>query len=498
MSNILTYTIVLTFLGLPLLGLASTTATVNVLKDGKVVQSGVGALVADETLIVNHLLVAQGNQIQVSDSQTGAVLLGALSAISQETDLALVSVKGLHGTPFTFALEAINPGRKIYLAVAASDLREGTLHSVLPAGDKVHFKHVQHTVPVGDGEFGAPLLNNCRELAGVSHNKKKGMFNARLSPSSTLSVSSQLEILKSFLADNKISITTAAQSCLSEKDQLAMLEKEKQQREATIKKAEKDKEKKDAALEKLRKEKQKKELELEEAKKQSQSKEEELKESEQERMAREDELKKAEEEKLKQEEKLKAIEEQQKQEREQRASEKKKQLTIAIGLGLVFLIFIVITFMLMRKRRAQLQQVEQESKAKKHELSVEKAKYEAVQEELQHASSTFNDILIVGKDEDGVEHRVKITGDTLAQSTEGVVLGRSAQNANFVLNVEGVSREHLKLTLVDGKVIVEDLASFNGTAISGKTLEAGQSTMLNNNDEIRVGTVTGRACFLNQ
>ena len=46
---------------------AFTTVPIEVLDDGKIEQTGIATLVANETIIINHKLLAQGNQYVVTD-----------------------------------------------------------------------------------------------------------------------------------------------------------------------------------------------------------------------------------------------------------------------------------------------------------------------------------------------------------------------------------------------------------------------------------------------
>ena len=115
---------------------------------------------------------------------------------------------------------------------------------------------------------------------------------------------------------------------------------------------------------------------------------------------------------------------------------------------------------------------------------------------LSKASANFDDIVLDGKDEAGGEHRIKVIGSTLARTEGGILIGRSAQKVNYVINVPGVSREHLNVILIDNKVMIEDLGSVNGTAINNRNLAPNTKAELENGDTLRIGTVTFSVHFL--
>ncbi|WP_202941138.1 MULTISPECIES: FHA domain-containing protein [Alteromonas] len=482
---------------------ANTIVNVDVLDDGKSKQSGIATLVADETLIINQRLLAQGNQYLVTDPTTGAKLIGNLAAEQDTSDLALLKVKGLTGTPFTLAYSPLEKGRNVYLLTKENERQSGTVHSILPA-DKDHaFNRVQHTVLLKEGEFGAPLLNNCGHLAGISQNDTKGIFDSRLKLSDTFGVTTSLNSLQSFLTSHNVMFNRADSVCKSELEQLADLaEQEKKQAEALAKKQE-EKKSVEAALKKLQQEDDAKKKALEEAEAEKARQEEErlkaeeaLKEAQSQTEAQQKKLEEAELAKQAQEEKIKTIEqksaEKQKQHEEEQQAEKQKLFYYAIPV----IILLIIILIALHQRRKKLKEAEQEASANKHQLSVEKAKFESAKEELEIATATFSDIVLHGTDEDGNEQRVKIIGNTLAQSTEGILIGRSAQKATYVINVPGVSREHLLITLHNGNVMVKDLGSANGTSINGNDLVSGTPVSLNSGDTIKVGTVTFTAHFL--
>lgn len=495
--------------------------SVEVIKDGKLVQKGLAAVIADQTIVVNNLLIKQGGEIKVVKGSNK--LPAEILASSEKSDLVLLTVKELSVSPIVLAKEKLENSRKVYLQTSSSEYREGFVHSRVDNSSDFPFAHIKHTALVRDSEYGAPLLNNCKQLVGVSHNKKKGLFSSKLIPSKSFGVASGYDSLKSFLEANSIKFKTASDTCLSDsaiidnlskqkeksETELEKVSKEKTDKEKELAKLAKEKESKAKALEKLEKEKKAKEKALAEAEKANKKANEKLKKVEKQKREKEkelkkvtkekeEELKKANEEKAKKEKKIGEIEVKRAEESEAREKEKEKELYYAIGGGLLFLLALISFFVLSAKRKRRLQHIEDKNEVIESELSYEIAKNKQVSELLKKESATFEDLIFVGNDEEGTEHRLKIDGNTLARAETGVVIGRSAQNAKFVLNVPGISRMHLKMTLVDGEVVIEDLGSSNGTSVNGKELNKGQSMTLSNGDKLRIGTVDGVLHFLTE
>lgn len=115
---------------------AFTTVTIEVLDDGKIEQTGIATLVANETVIINQKLLAQGNQYVVTDPTSKAKLIADLSANDEGLDLAILHVNGLTGNPAVVAKEDTSIGSKIYLLKLNDLSTAGTLHSILPADRK--------------------------------------------------------------------------------------------------------------------------------------------------------------------------------------------------------------------------------------------------------------------------------------------------------------------------------------------------------------------------
>ena len=93
-------------------------------------------------------------------------------------------------------------------------------------------------------------------------------------------------------------------------------------------------------------------------------------------------------------------------------------------------------------------------------------------------------VLLLGKKKDGgkASYTLKavsgpLSGRTFPIPAGGLVIGRDRNSANVVLPAEEskVSRQHCRIALQDGKLLITDLASTHGTAVNGKKIPANVS-----------------------
>jgi len=97
--------------------------------------------------------------------------------------------------------------------------------------------------------------------------------------------------------------------------------------------------------------------------------------------------------------------------------------------------------------------------------------------------------VLSGFDSDGNVVRLSISEDELADA-EGVVIGRSKSQSSKILTDGSVSRQHAKVTLADGKLMLTDLDSAYGTMVDEEKVEAGQSVEIKTGAKVAFGSVT--------
>ena len=92
--------------------------------------------------------------------------------------------------------------------------------------------------------------------------------------------------------------------------------------------------------------------------------------------------------------------------------------------------------------------------------------------------------IISVKTADGVEKNIPVSKASLER---GLKIGRENSN-DIVVDDPKVSRMHVKLFLVDRRLLVSDQDSVNGTIVDGKPLAKGVKAQIRTGSEIRIGT----------
>ena len=460
--------------------MAETAFRLVVQKRGEEAAAGVGVLMADGLLLTSNRLVSRGGQYLFHDPATGALLVATVKAREVNSDLALLSAPGLGGEPVTVALKASEAGRRVYLVVPGGTRREGTLHSIFKGKDEqVRYRF---TSIVGEDEAAAPLMNNCDELLAISQSK----------PSSP-GVSGALPALVAFLKAQTVEFETSGEVCPSLQDQLLQAEK-------TGKELEEGK----AALEQQRQQVEEEKTALEQKLEQlkaassedQQQNQEQVQELEANKAALEEHLRRQSKELArkrqvleKQSQSQKDLEEQIERHQEegqhkdeelaerQREQEelRRRQWFIGIGLGVLLLVAGVLVRRQFRARQRRLRESEQE-------LS-------AARSRLERGNVTFSDVILAGVGPLEQELRVKVNGNALARSEAGQVIGRSSANADYVIGVDSISREHARLRVDSDAMTIEDMNSLNGTSLDGVRLKPGEALVVRDGSRLTLGDI---------
>lgn len=466
--------------------LAQDTFTLRILNNGNEIQRGLASLVAENIVISNAALVSQGDQWIIENPLNGAALVATINAIDENAGFALLDVNGIDGTSVTIAEEFPEVGRYISLALLDSN-RLGALHSLIDEEDEL--SPVRHTSLALDGEYGAALLNNCNEVIGISQHTSPVLSN-RLRPDQGFAISTNLRALLNFLTENNVEYSSSSTICLSEAEQLNLAEAEIQQQEDELTLMLEEQ----GLLEEERAQLLEQAEALREAQEalaaENQARLDELAVRQAELEASQAAIEQAEAEALEQQARQQELESEARQQEEALAEAAAQQLIDErnrsyqwTGFGVV--IIALFGFVVVQVKRRKKIQIEAEES-----ISEVKQKSDLIESELQKASAEFSDIVLLGADDQSTESRLKINGNSLIRSDNGQLIGRSAQHADYVLNLETVSRKHLRIVIRDEKIYVEDLNSANGTAINGTALTAGQEYELNSGDALKIGLTT--------
>ncbi len=444
---------------------SETTFSIQVQKRGADVKAGVATLVADELLLTSARLTDAGDRYVISNA-AGAQLLGSIVATDKVADLVLLSVRGLDGTSATLAAATSEAGRRVHLLLPANDRRVGMMHS---AEERDGNRLYRFTAVAEDGEEGAPLMNNCDELMAVSQQpRRRGR-----SEDSHFGISGDLSSLTAFLTAQSVSFAVAADPCLSMEDKLA----EAAKRQKALEEEQKALEEEQKALEE---EKEQLSKQATEAEQKNQERLEKMEEENKKRRAEnEAEIEKLNEERGNLQEQVDdkdALKEELEEELEK--LERDQQMMILGGsiLAVILVALGIVFFVRARSRKRVLQESDQELSAARSALA--------------RTTATFPDVVLAGRGPDEEEIRIKINGDALIRTEDGQLIGRSAANADYVLNDESISRQHARLRVEADRVTIEDLGSLNGTRLNGLDLSQGHPQALPEGATLALGDVT--------
>ena len=97
--------------------------------------------------------------------------------------------------------------------------------------------------------------------------------------------------------------------------------------------------------------------------------------------------------------------------------------------------------------------------------------------------------MLSGFDGAGQAVRLTIAAERLRETADGLVLGRSAEQADLVIADQSVSRKHARLRLKNNDLAIEDLDSANGTVVDGRVIKAGRPVPLDPGADVELGAV---------
>ena len=145
----------------------------------------------------------------------------------------------------------------------------------------------------------------------------------------------------------------------------------------------------------------------------------------------------------------------------------------ALLTGVVALLVILAALVLLRRR--------------KNELASQGRELSAAESRLAAATKSFPDVLLAGHFPEGTPARLRINGNALARAPHGLVLGRHPESVDLVLDHSEVSRQHVRITLVENRVYITDLNSLNGTRVNATDLEPGTACEVRHDDILSIG-----------
>lgn len=176
-------------------------------------------------------------------------------------------------------------------------------------------------------------------------------------------------------------------------------------------------------------------------------------------------------------------------------------LTIAFLGGIVFYILYILS---LRKKETSNEEAETvnhnifENPSLLEEMDIDDSVMnDRMEEHIEIKEDMYETVLIQDncyKEERILVGKIKGRKKQIDLSTFPFIIGKSAEQADFVIDDSSISRVHARFTLRDDIVYLTDLNSKNGTQKNGIKLQPNELVMLEAGDEIRFGKV----CFTYQ
>ena len=479
--------------------------------DHKVAVEGSGFVVDEKGhVLTNAHLIAKAEGLTVLSLKTGGELVAHKVFASRAMNLALLHVQGLDLPPLSLSEQGAAVGRAVqtlrFGAAGKIRLSHGTIGTYQDLRDKKASRPIahllQHNALITAQAFGMPLFNECGDVVAINlPDPSSGSWPFRKAkPKGAIFALRSGDIIAA-LEDREVAHTVVEAECLS------AVERAERDRKATADSLQAAKAKADSASQAAKKAKAQERAArraAERAKAYADSAKQAGADSLQAAQAHADSLKTA---KAQADSASKAVADSLKTAKAKADSASKAatdslkaaqahadslqaveakaaqqlQWGLAAGAGLVLLALLG-WWLSARRKQKQLQ--ETEGRLSEAEQTAEAA-HQAAATAPQPAPFRC---LLEGQDPTGRPFALTISALALSERA-GVTLGRSPANAEFIIDHEEVSREHVRLSCDDGELYAEDLNALNGTKVNGRLLNPRQQVLLQNNDRLEVGPV---------
>lgn len=479
--------------------------------DHKVAVEGSGFVVDEKGhVLTNAHLIAKAEGLTVLSLKTGAELVAQQVLASRATNLALLYVQGLDLPPLSLSEQGAAVGRAVqtlrFGAAGKVRLSHGTIGTYQDLRDKKASRPVahllQHNALITAQAFGMPLFNECGDVVAINlPDPSRGSWPFRKAkPQGAIFALRSGDIIAA-LEDREVAHTVVEAECLS------AVERAERDRKATadsLKTAQAQADSASQAAKKAKAQERAARRAAEQAKAHADSAKKAVADSLQAVKAHADSLKMAKARadsaskatadslktaKAKADSASKATADSLKAAQAHadslQAVEAKAAQQLQWGLvGGAGLVLLALLGWWLSARRKQKQLREAEGRASEAEQTAEAA-HQAAANAPQPAPFRC---LLEGQDPTGRPFALTLSALALSERA-GVTLGRSPANAEFIIDHEEVSREHVRLTCADGELYAEDLNALNGTKVNGRLLNPRQQVLLQNNDRLEVGPV---------
>ena len=477
---------------------------VRAYKNNRIIAAGSGFVVNKEGYVLtNAHLLADADGLTVLAFKTGVEVVSQQVFASRELNLALLRVQGLGLPLLNLSEQGADVGRIVQiLKLTPQDsiqIARGTIGAYQDVpGKKVSdpVAHLlQHNAIVTSKAFGMPLFNECGDVVAINlPDPDSGRWPFRKAEPKGIIFALRSSDIITVLKDLEIAYSLVEEECLSaveraERDRKIAEDRIKAAQDSAqaIAKVARDSARAERAA-RLAAERavRAKQQEAEKAKARADSASKAAIDSintarlalEREK-AKTDSLKKATQERIAAQKAADSLAVVHQEEREK--TSQRLQWAIVSG-GAVVILVLLGWFIFARSKKAQLQSAASRLSEAEHEAE---AARQAVAEAPQPAPFKC---LLEGQDNTGQPFALSISALALG-APSGATLGRSPANAEFIIDHEAVSREHIRLFYTNEHLYTEDLNTLNGTKINGRLLNPHEPVVLENNDQLELGPV---------
>ena len=401
---------------------------------------------------------------RVSVLAQGSAELAAEQKMKEDgSGFAVLQAKGLRGPGLPLSLAALAPNTRIFSVLPpatspAAGIVAGAAGSVVnrSAGGTRKARFLRHNAIVPRSGYGSPTIDECGRIVALNlpdSEDTSWRFQRHVEPKGVMFALAASEIAQR-LDTLGVEFASATDACASAEQRA---EKKAQEAKKAAEKAKKEREAKESAQKKAK-----------EAQQQTKRAREEARRLELEKQRAEQE----------------SLEAAAREAEERKRTERLRRLAVWGGGagGLLVLALVLAGLMSARRKRRAMHAVHARAAEAEREAAMAQRRLEDLPE-----PAPF-DCVLTGVDSEGAPFALNVRRDALGDPA-GVVVGRNPAGSSHVVADPSVSREHARLYVEGGTLYVEDLGSTNGTALSGRTLEAGQPAQVGDGDSLIFGSV---------
>lgn len=430
-----------------------------------------------------------GQEDRVRIATLGGAAIGAAEVVAQaegaEVALLAVAGSGAGVAPMPLARTMPEQGDRLFgVEVDGTDLavRQGSVSQFL---DEAQYGLMRHNALVAPESLGMPLVNRCGEVVGMTLTSPgflDRLFGDADPRASGVAYAARSDWLREFLDQEGVAYNDADEVCLSAEEAAALEAEASSERTAEVE------ERLEQAREEMEQARERRERIAEETRALRERLEAAESQTDAEKQALLESLEKAEaalnearRESARSEESVAVL--QRTFERLEAENERQRRLLrYGAGGGAALLFIILIGVVMMRRRAARAAQGLSDELARAQDREDEK-------EEFEQRVAATPDVLLELRSEEGERFAVKLEARKLV-SPEGAVVGRSPNEADFVIGHVDMSRRHARFYMAGGQLVVEDLGSTNGTFVDGEAV-TGEPMPVASGARIEFGVLSG-------